>query len=317
MVRFAKLENLMKRQTLRSFLLLAASLVGLAAAPTAQAATWSGSWDYASCGNPAQAAANTLSWGNSYTCSDSSLPANANMNISGWSSDLTPSTAFVAAGIYPWGSSAGFGVVNKEECTDGSGNVSTKVCDPGAGPHAADGVSNLDGFLMKFSNNPTDIVKVALESVQIGWNGSDDKGITGATKGSACTGYCDSDMSVYYYTGSSDPNMGLISAASLKGATTTVAVNGWLLLGTYADVGLMTNNTLSLGNTGAGAKSSSWWLVTAANSTTMDGNADAFKLLSVAGTGDTTKRTPEPGSLALAGLALFGMVGLRRKAKQD
>lgn len=312
MVRLAKLENLMKRQTLRSILLLAASVMGLAAAPAAQAATWSGTWNYDSCSNLAAA----VTWGNSYTCTDSSLPADAKMNISGWSSDLSPSTAFVPAAVYPWGSSSGFGVINKEECTDSKGVVSATPCDPGTGPHAADGVDNLDGFLMKFSNNPSDIVKVALESVQIGWNGSDAKGITTSTKGNACTGYCDSDISVYYYTGSVDPDMSTVSAASLKGATTTVAVNGWLLLGTYNDVGLNTNNTVSLGNTGAGAKSSSWWLVTAANTTTMDGNADAFKLLTVAGTGDTTKRTPEPGSLALAGLALFGMVGLRRKAKQ-
>lgn len=297
----------MKRQILRSVLLVAASLVGLAATPAAHAATWNGTWNYDSCSNLAA----TVTWGNSYTCTDSAAPtADAKMNISGWSSDLSPSTTFVPAAVYPWGSSAGFGIVNREECAAGS----STVCDPGTGPHAADGVSNLDGFLMKFSNNPSEIVKVALESVKIGWNGSDDKGITTSTKGNACTGYCDSDISVYYYTGSDDPNMSAVSAASLKGATTTVAVNGWLLLGTYNDVGLNTNNTVNLNN--SAGKSSSWWLVTAANTTTMDGNADAFKLLTVAGTGETTKRTPEPGSLALAGLALFGMVGLRRKAKQ-
>lgn len=307
MVRFAKLENLMKRQTLRSFLLLAASLVGLAAAPAAQAATWAGSWNYASCGNPAQAAANTLSWGNSYNCTDVAATANANMNISGWSSDLNPSTAFVAGGIYPWGSSAGFGVVNTEECTDSKGVVSAKVCDPGTGPHAADGVGNLDGFLMKFSNNPSDIVKVALESIQIGWNGTDN------TSGV----YNDSDISVYYYTGMTDPDLTAVSAVGLQGASSSVAVGGWKLLNHYTNVGAPANNTVSLGNTGADAKSSSWWLVTASNNPLGDSNKDAFKLLSVAGTGDTTKRTPEPGSLALAGLALFGMIGLRRKAKKD
>lgn len=300
----------MKRQTLQSILLLAASLMGMAASPASQAATWSGTWNYSNCGDTS---ASTVSWGNSYTCTDSSLPADAKMNISGWSSDLSPATNFAAAAVYPWGSSAGFGVVNRDECAVGA----TTVCDPGTGPHATDGVDNLDGFLMKFSNNPSDIVKVALESVQIGWNGSDDKGITTSTKGNACSGYCDSDISVYYYTGSSDPTMGAVSAASLKGATTTTAVNGWKLLGHYADVGLMTSNTVTLGNTGAGAVSSSWWLVTTSNSSAGDSNADAFKLLTVAGTGDTTKRTPEPGSLALAGLALFGMVSLRRKAKQQ
>lgn len=291
----------MKRQTLRSFLLLAASLIGLAAAPAAQAATWSGTWNYSSCSNLGA----TVTWGNSYNCSDSSAPADATMNISGWSSDLSPSTNFVSAAVYPWGSSAGFGVVTKEECSN-----SAAVCDPGAGPHAADGVGNLDGFLMKFSNNPSDIVKVALESIKIGWNGTDNSADTGGT-------YNDSDISVYYYTGSTDPDLSSVSALGLQGASSSVAVGGWKLLNHYANVGAMTNNTVSLGNTGAGAKSSSWWLVTASNNPLGDTNKDAFKLLTVAGTGDTTKRTPEPGSLALAGLALFGMVGLRRKAKQD
>jgi len=300
MVRFAKLEIQMKKQTLRSVLLLAASLVGLAASPASQAATWNGTWNYDSCGDTSPS---TVSWGNSYTCTDSALPADAKMNISGWSSDLSPSTNFIAAAVYPWGSSAGFGVVNREECAVGSATV----CDPGTGPHAADGVSNLDGFLLKFSNNPSDIVKVALNSIKVGWNGSDNpSGV-----------YTDSDISVYYYTGSSDPTMGSVSATGLQGATSSVAVGGWKLLNHFADVGSWAGNTVTLGNSGAGAVSSSWWLVTASNNAAGDTNKDAFKLLTVAGVGDTTKKTPEPGSLALAGLALFGMVGLRRKSKHQ
>jgi len=84
------------------------------------------------------------------------------------------------------------------------------------------------------------------------------------------------------------------------------------------------------GIAGAGGKGSSWWLVSAYNTgfvqsagaenrSTLDNGNDYFKLFAVAGSACTAggncgpKRVPEPGSFALAGLALLGLTFSRRK----
>ncbi len=291
----------MNKQTMRLILATVTSLLGLVSTQSAQAATtWNGSWNYNNC------SAASVSYGNSYSCTDSIAPADAKMGITAWSSDLSPSVQnFVAAAVAPWGSSAGFGIVNTEECAGKSNASGWSICDPGTGPHAADNVGQLEGFLLNFTN-PGETVSVALNSVTMGWNGTDNP------SGS----YTDSDISVFYWVGGSGgPTMGSIGASGLP-ATAGSTANGWKLLNHYSNVGSAEPDTMSFGNTGAGAVSSSWWFVSASNSASAIGN-DAFKLLTVAGTGTSTGKTPEPGSLALAGLALFGMVGLRRKAKQQ
>lgn len=290
------MRTLFKRALSLAFVALACAQFS---SPAAAATTWNGSWNYSSCSN----LGSTPTWGNSYNCTDTDGTANAKMNISGWSSDLQPSSNFAAAAVYPWGSSAGFGIVSKEEC----GNTSY-VCDPGTGPHAADNLGNLDGFLLNFSDTPGSVVNVALNSITVGWNGTDNPSYP----------YNDSDISVYYYTGNAPTNGNItgMSAADLAAlnANPTGTVNGWKLLNHYTDVGAKSGNTLGLGNTSI---SSSWWLVTASNKVTgTTTTTDAFKLLTVAGTGSTTPpggRTPEPASLALAGVALFGLFAIRRR----
>lgn len=298
----------MKRFLSSSLAVLVAAVGCLAVGQTAQAATsWSGSWNYSNCSG-------SISWGNSYTCSDSSLPTDAQLNLSGWSSDLSPSSNFAAAAVYPWGSSSGFGVVSKEEC-----NNSASVCDPGAGPHSADNLGNLDGFLLKFSDNPDSTVSVALNSIKVGWNGTDNATGNCSTN---CT-YDDSDISVYYYVGNNPPtdasaikNMSASTLATLNsgGVNFGGTVNGWKLLNHYGNLGSAAENTVNLANNGGAT--SSWWLITASNQTVgTSTTTDAFKLLTVAGTGTTTNNTPEPGTLVLAGLAALGAVYSRRRRK--
>lgn len=294
----------MKRSTMRTAITgVIFTLVGLCSSTGASAATnWTGSWSYSAC---SQAATNSGNWGNSYNCSDSSSPSDATMNLSAWSADLNPVTNFTSSFVADYGSSAGFGLVSREECGFGA------VCNPGTGPHAADNWANLDGFLMKFApptSPSSDVVTVALNSITIGWNGTDNA--TGSTGG---TNYNDSDISVYYYTGTTAPDMTTVNNANLTS-------NGWKLLGNYADVGGLSGNTVNLGNCVSGtgcsgtAVSSSWWLVTASNSTLgTASSSDAFKLLGAGGAGTTTKRVSEPGSLALASMALFGAIYTRRR----
>jgi len=192
--------------------------------------------------------------------------------------------------------SGGLGINNLNGCASGT------TCDVGdlqsvAPEHAIDNNQRYEMVLLTFN------AAVKLAQMKMGWAGG-----------------ADSDVTVMAYTGSGTP--------TLSGKAWTLAsLTGWSVIGNYADVS--TNAT----NINAGGTYSSYWLIGAYNPlggsvasgfTTQD---DYVKLASVTGcvqgaTGSaasgcttTTNKTPEPGSLALMGIGLLGLIRMRKARK--
>lgn len=184
-------------------------------------------------------------------------------------------------------SGSGLGMYNLDSCAT-NGNVANCDASEDQSPeHAVDNNGRYEMLMLSFSTS------VALSGLRIGWQGGD------------------SDMTVLAWTGPSG------SSPSLTGQTWGGLGSGWSVIGNYSNIvaSTTTDNAINSGNV-----SSSYWLVGAYNNlaagTTsgLTANDDYVKIYSVTGNAaPPTTRVPEPGSLTLFGLAMVGLVSMRKR----
>lgn len=218
--------------------------------------------------------------------------------------NLTSMTAY-SADLSPL---ANFRSVNWQNYGGGVGVQGDGSSDPN---HAVDNVGELEGLFLNFSKS------VVLNTVTIGWHNT-------------ANGYGkDSDISVLRYVGTKT-TVAEVQATITGSNKSTMTSNGWELVGNYSD--LVDNQGKATG--AADTQGSSWWFVSAYNSgyvasantrgttSNLSDGDEYIKILSVAGNVTKTPpgggggKVPEPGSLALLGLAMASMVAVRRRQQQ-
>lgn len=224
-------------------------------------------------------------YGNTYTWSAASSGGNTSVTMSAFgTTTLSTTTNLQKAWIGNYGSN-GFGITSQS-----SGELNSSHDPDAVSPtyqHAIDNTSAYESLLFSFSS------AVTLNSLSIGFKGQN------------------ADATVLEYQGTGNPTASLTSQSySSMLCASASSTNCWNIVG----------NLLGMSTSGAnaitGGTASSYWMVGAylpiGTNSAYSGINDAFK---VSGFTATRATVPEPGSIALFGIAGAALVGSRCRRK--
>lgn len=258
-------------------------------------------WNFSTCNGTAsnQSATNAGNFGNSWSCAGAT--GSNKVTVSAWGgANSTGSTGFQTAYASSQGGS-GFGIASRSE--------GVSVAAPN---HAADNSPTTsvtpDMFVLKFDT------AVTLGEVGLGWSQSD------------------ADFSLMAYKGTvSGATVAAQMDSFIKTKNTTTLTSGgvgagWALIQNSGDadpvsaVGYAGSSTDITRPVNSSNVSSSWWLISAYNSSYGGGSLDALpdymKLLSVASKNTPSGKVPEPGSIALLGAGLLGLIATQKRRQK-
>ena len=229
-------------------------------------------WNFGDTINPGACTGTYATIGNTIGCSQQPSGTTVDLNVSAFSTTGASST-YQTAAINQNGAGSGFGTYNQIE------GLSASTPD-----HSMDNSgSGIDMLLLSFAGIGSQILK----TVTLGWSGAD------------------GDFQVLRWGGAG-------AAATITGRTSAQLItDGWILTSTVDGAGAISTPDVNYGVNGTNT-SSSYWLITAFNSSFGAGGSagiDAIKVLGVT----TGIAVSSPGTLALAALALAGLTVVRRR----